>query len=815
MVLNPVTPPPKPFKRRSLTLRVLMSLATVGMVIFVAVAALVGIVLWHQTRDLPDYAGLKQYEPPVMTRIHAADGSLIAEFARERRIFVPINAIPERVRQAFLSAEDKNFYAHGGLDFTGIARAVLVAARGGRLTGASTITQQVAKNFLLTNERSFERKLKEAILAVRIERALSKDLILELYLNEIYLGLSSYGVAAAALNYFGKELRELTVAEAAYLAALPKAPTNYHPFRQTERAIVRRNWVIGQMASNGFVSQEEADEAKSTGLNVNPRPFGARIFAAEFFAEQVRRELLDAYGENRLYGGGMSVRTTLEPNLQRLAKKALVDGLVRYDRRKGFRGPVAQVDITGDWGTALTEIDSPSDIAPWRLAVVLSVDGNSAQIGLKPPRLPGKRISTERETGTIPASQAKWALNGQSMSRLLNPGDAIYVEPVEGRRGTWELMQNPQIDGGIVVMDPHTGHVLALVGGFSFSESQFDRAVQARRQPGSAFKPFVFGAALDNGYMPTSIVLDAPITIEQRGQDAWKPENYGGKFGGPTTLRVGIERSRNLMTVRLARDIGMPLITEYARRFGIYDDLLPVLSMSLGAGETTLLRMTAAYGMLANGGKQITPTLIDRIQDRHGIVRMRHDDRACIDCAAQVWAGQEEPDVPDARRQIIDPHTAYQVTSMLEGVVQRGTATRVKAVGKPLAGKTGTTNDEKDAWFVGFSPDLAVGVFVGFDQPKPMGKGSTGGALAAPIFRDFMQMALADKPAVPFRVPPGIKLVQVDKKTGLRANGDGAILEAFKPQNEPADAYSEYFSTGGAGLSWGAEPQIGGGRGLY
>jgi penicillin-binding protein 1A len=793
---------------------------------------------------LPDYESLAKYEPPVMTRIHAHDGSLIAEYARERRIFVPINTIPKHIIAAFLSAEDRRFYEHGGLDLQGIARAVLkfveTKIQGGdrRTEGASTITQQVAKNFLLTSDRTMDRKIKEAILAIRIERAYSKDKILELYLNEIYLGIGAYGVAAAGLAYFSKELKDLTVEEAAYLAALPKAPNNYHPFRQKARATERRNWIIGQMAENDYITEEQAAAAKEKPLTVNIRPGGAHIFAAEYFAEEVRRSLLSAYGEAKLYAGGLSVRTTLDPRLQQIGRKALIDGLVSYDRKQGWRGPVSKIDITGDWGVPLGAIDSPADIAPWRLGVVISMEKAKAVVGLKPSRKQDGSLTDERHAVEITLDEIKWAkipakrTEPKQIADILAPGDVIYVSPKDEKNlaGVWSLMQVPEISGGLIAMDPHTGRVLAVVGGFSFAMSQFDRALQAKRQPGSSFKPFVYTAALDNGYKPTSIVLDAPIEIEQGpGQDIWKPNNYEKEqSGGPTTLRVGIEKSRNQMTVRLAQDMGMPLITEYAKRFGIYDDLLPVLSMSLGAGETTLLRMATAYCMLANGGKTVRPTLIDRIQDRWGKSVWRHDARQCTDCAADHWANQTEPDVPDDRKQIVDPHSAYQMTSIMEGVIQRGTATSLKALNRPLAGKTGTTNEEKDAWFIGYTPDLVVGVFAGFDTPRPMGKGNTGGHVTAPIFGNFIKAALADQPAIPFRVPPGIKLVRINLKTGMRASPDDttAIMEAFKPNEEPDDAYSvigfsdPYAQSSAApqsGGSWQAapsgQPGYGGGRG--
>jgi len=825
-------------RRKSFLLNAIGFMFAAGVTGVIAVSAAAGYFIWQASQELPSYENLANYEPPVMTRIHAHDGQLIAEYARERRIFVPINTVPKTVIAAFLSAEDKRFFEHGGLDYIGIVRAAINFAqiklelKDGSIQGASTITQQVAKNFLLTSERTFDRKLKEAILAIRIERAYEKDKILELYLNEIYLGVGSYGVAAAALNYFNKELKDLTLEEAAYLAVLPKAPNNYHPYRDRERATIRRNWVIDQMAENGYITPERAAEAKAKPLSVNLRPFGAHIFAAEYFAEEVRRSLVNTYGEDKLYGGGLSVRTTLNPKLQRHARRALVDGLVDFDRRKGWRGPVDTIETSGDWGKVLIKRDVPSDIDPWKLGVVLSADAKKAVVGLRPERGANRKLPEKRQAIELTLAGVKWAGQFRATDKtagrkprrvtdVINVGDVIYVAPSDPDdvTGNWELMQVPDVGGGLVVMDPHTGRVLAVVGGFSFSVSQFDRAIQARRQPGSAFKPLVYAAALDNGYKPTSIVLDAPIEIEQGpGQEIWRPENYNkSRSYGPSTLRLGVEKSRNQMTVRLAQDMGMPLITEYAKRFGAYKDLLPVLSMSLGAGETTLLRMVTAYSALANGGRKVNATLIDRIQDRWGRTVWRHDQRICNQCNSEMWQGQPEPDLPDDRRQIIDPHTAYQMTSMLEGVVKRGTATRVRKAlpNYPLAGKTGTTNDSRDAWFVGYSPDLVVGVFVGYDTPKPMGKGATGGSLAAPIFSDFMKLALADTKPIPFRVPPGLKLVRVDLKTGLRTRKTkGSILEAFKPYEEPDDPNSflgfDVDNTYGASSS-----SVSSGRGLY
>jgi len=819
-----------------LILRFFGFLFATGTILFlVGIAAVAGL-LWHYSKDLPDYSQLRDYEPPVMTRIHAVDGSLLAEYARERRLYLPIQAIPQRVKNAFLSAEDKNFYEHGGLDFGGILRAGILYAqnmgKGRRPQGASTITQQVAKNFLLTNEVSFERKIKEALLALKIERTYSKDRILELYLNEIYLGFSAYGVAAASLLYFDKSVHELSLAEVAYLAALPKAPSQLHPFRQRDRAVERRNYVIDRMVENGFATAAEGEAAKKEPLNVTPRPTGAQIFAGEYFAEEVRREIQEKYGEKRLYEGGLSVRTSLDPKLQTIARKVVTDALVRFDENQGsYRGPVTKIDISSDWGTRLADIRALSDVAPWRLAVVLETSDQSARIGFQPARVPGGAVSRDRQVGVIPVDGIKWAKAARGtvrnkavtrVSQVLNPGDVIYVEQIGQEGNEYRLRQIPEISGGMVVMDPVTGRVLALVGGFSFDQSQFDRATQAMRQPGSSFKPLIYAAALDNGYTPASIVVDAPIEIDQGpGIGIWRPENYSGKFYGPQTLRFGIEQSRNVMTVRLAQDIGMPLIAEYAKRFGVYDGLPLYLSYALGAGETTVLRMVSAYSMIANGGRRITPTLIDRIQDRYGKTIYKHDQRECVGCDADKWKSQAEPTLIDRREQVLDPMTAYQITSIMEGVVQRGTGTAVRDVGKPVAGKTGTTNDEKDVWFIGFTPEIAVGVYLGYDKPRHIGYKASGGQLAAPIVRDFLKTVLADKPAVPFRVPPGIKLVRIDSSSGTRA-GPGSqkvILEAFKPGTAPADASTMYGTLGPDGQPIGVSPDadraVRTGGGLY
>ncbi|WP_269929859.1 penicillin-binding protein 1A [Aminobacter sp. HY435] len=807
----------------------------IGTTLALIVAAGVAIYVGQLTKELPDYEVLAKYEPPVTTRIHASDGALMGEFARERRLYLPIQAVPDRVKAAFLSAEDKNFYNHPGIDVTGLGRAVLTnfqnAGSGRRQVGASTITQQVAKNFLLTADQTYERKIKEMILAFRIEQAYSKDRILELYLNEIFFGLGAYGIAGAALTYYDKSVNELTVAEAAYLASLPKGPSNYHPFRYADRAIERRNWVIDQMVVNGYVSREEGDKAKASPLGVTPRRTGNYVFAGEYFTEEVRRELIARYGQNALYEGGLSVRTTLDPKMQAMARKSMQSGLLKYDRLRGYRGPVKSIDVSGDWGVQLGEVKGLDDVPEWQLAVVLDSSKTGLRIGLQPRREVSGALSKDRDEASVSKDDMSFAMRhvvdgkrvkANSPSEVLKPGDVVFVEKnAEG--GGYALRQVPEVSGGMIAMDPHTGRVLAMVGGFSFSQSEFNRATQAMRQPGSAFKPFVYAAALDNGYTPASVIMDGPITI-QSGNTTWSPKNYDGKAAGPSTLRAGIERSRNLMTVRLANDMGMKTVAEYAERFGVYDKLAPYLPMALGAGETTVMRMVSAYSVMANGGRQIKPSLIDRIQDRYGKTVFKHDERGCEGCVATEWANQPEPELVDNSEQVLDPMTAYQITSMLEGVVLRGTATTLQELGRPVAGKTGTTNDEKDAWFVGYTPNLVVGLYLGYDKPQGLGKGTTGGGLAAPVFKDFMTIAMQGVPKADFVVPEGMKLISIDRKTGMQA-GEGApgtILEAFKPGTGPADSYwvigmGEDGSNGyGEALSPQASKAISeGGGGLY
>ncbi|WP_438503714.1 penicillin-binding protein 1A [Desertibaculum subflavum] len=751
------------------------------------------VLLWHIGRDVPDYAELASYQPPISTRVHAGDGRLIAEYAHERRIFVPIDAVPQRVIDAFLSAEDKTFYSHPGIDITGIIRAAVVNAlnfgQGKRPVGASTITQQVAKNFLLGNEVTLTRKAKEALLAFRIEQALSKDRILELYLNEIYLGVGAYGIAAASLYYFDKSLDDLTVPEAAFLAALPKAPNNYHPLRYPDRAKARRDWVIDRMAEDGHLSMAEAEAARAAPLGSVPRREIGTV-KAEWFAEEVRRELVARYGEKGLYEGGLSVRTSLDPRLQEAGEKALRDGLVDYDRRHGWRGPVARLENPKDWQVELGRVPAPPGPAEWKLAAILAVGPEDVEIGL-----------ADGSRGTVPFAELRWARKtlpeqelGPAVRKaadVLTVGDVALVEQIADKpKRLFGLRQVPDVGGAMIAMDPHTGRVLALVGGWDFGSSQFNRATQAKRQPGSSFKPFVYAAALDHGFTPSSLVLDAPFVLNQGpGLPRWKPGNYTNKFYGPSTLRVGLEQSRNLMTVRLAQAVGMDVVVDYAVRLGAVEQMQPVLSMSLGAADTTMLRFAGAYATFVNGGKKVMPTLIDRIQDRQGHTVFAHDKRTCDACASEAYAGGPEPELADVRPQVLDAATAYQIVSMLQGAVERGTGTGARKVGKPLAGKTGTSNDFFDNWFMGFSPDLLVGVYVGFDQPRTLGNKETGGRSAVPVFADFMAEALKDAPATSFRIPPGVRLVRVDPKTGLPAafGQRNAILEAFRPGTEPAN----------------------------
>ena len=781
-------------------LRVITFLCSVALLVAVLAVAGVSYLLWHYGQELPDYKQLADYKPPTLTRVHAGDGRLIKEYATERRVFVPVRVMPKHLINAFIAAEDQDFFIHPGVDFKALLRASLQNVRlyfqKRRPVGASTITQQVAKNFLLTNEVSIERKIKEAILAFRMEKAFDKERILELYLNEIYLGYGSYGVAAAALNYFNKSLDELSIAEAAYLAALPKAPNNYHPVRRLDAAVDRRNWVVRRMLEEGFIDLMTAHEARAAPLKVVPRE-AVQIVEAEYFLEEVRRELTRRFGDEGLYKGGLSVRTTLDPAMQGIAEQALRDGLIKYDRRHGYRGPVARIQAADKWREYLSNVDKPTGAGGWSLAIVLRVNQKTAFVGMKTGTI-----------GSIPLSELKWArqwLDPQNVgprvmeaSDALKVGDVVLVEQLEKndmseQRGPkkYGLRQVPAVNGAIVVLNPHTGRVYAMSGGYDYETSEFNRATQAQRQPGSAFKPFVYLAALEAGFTPSTYIMDAPFVIDQGpGQGKWKPHNYSNKFYGPSPMRIGMEKSRNLMTVRLAQKISMAPIVAIAKRFGITDSLPPHLAMALGANETTLLKITTGYAMLVNGGKRIVPSLIDRVQDRNGKTVYRHDARPCEGCRTKGWENQEPPEIPDTREQIVDPSSAYQVVSMLEGVVQRGTGRKVSAIGKPLAGKTGTSNNSRETWFIGFSPDLVVGVYVGFDDRQRLGKRETGGSVAAPIFQQFMKKQLADQPAVPFRIPSGIRMVRVNPRTGMRAQPQDKtfILEAYKDGTVPDDS---------------------------
>ena len=770
--------------------------------------------------DLPDYTQLARYEPPVVTRVHAGNGALLAEYAVEKRVFVPVSEIPAPLIHAFLSAEDKAFYSHYGVDPVALVRAtatnIVNYGSGRRLVGASTITQQVAKNFLLTNEVSFERKIREAILAIRMERVFTKDQLLALYLNEIYLGLGSYGVAAAALNYFDKPLSDLTLAEMAYLAALPKAPNNYHPVRRYKAAVQRRNWVLGQMRENGFITREEAKLAGQQPLAVREQS-GFDAASAPYFVEDVRRELVDRFGTDAVYSGGFSVRTTIDSRLQALADAALVQGLESLDKRQGWRGAIGKFDGEASIPELLEAHAETAPVGRYP-ALVEQVDAGRADIVVRRPDGDGGwRI----ERGHIPFELADWAYPPRredgtrpapikALTEALAEDDIVLVQhpdttPERVARhedrdflvpGAWSLGQEPLVQGALVALDPHTGRVLAMTGGYNPRTSEFNRATQAMRQTGSAFKPFVYIAALENGFSPTTRILDAPLVVDQGpGLPKWKPANYTRKFYGPSIMRHGIEQSRNLMTARLAIAVGMPEVQEYARRFGINEELPLFLSMSLGAGETTLTRLTAAYGMIVNGGSFISPSIIDRVQDRFGKTVYRLDTRPCQNCngAPPAAGGAIPPDLPDTRARITDSASAYQMVTMLEGVVTRGTGRGIGKRDFAVAGKTGTTNKNTDAWFIGFTPDLVVGVYVGYDTPRALGRRETGSSAAVPIFSDFITGVMDGRPAIPFRRPNGVNLFRIDARTGQRAVADdgNTIIEAFKPGQRPLDVLDD------------------------
>ncbi|MEZ5691003.1 MAG: penicillin-binding protein 1A [Rickettsiales bacterium] len=773
-------------------LSVSFSIGFLGMITGIFIG---GIIFDYYAQDLPDYKQLEAYDPKTVTRLYSEDGRLLAEYSTEKRIFVPISSIPKVVTQAFLSAEDKNFYKNAGIDFVGLIRAAhenitnnFSAFINGNVdikfsSGGSTITQQVVKNFLLTNEKTIERKIKESILAMRISSVYSKDKILELYLNEIYLGLGSYGVAAAAQNYFNKSLDELTIEEAALLAAEPKSPSFYDPRRNYDATITRRNWVIGRMLDDGHINKEQYDEAIKTEITLHERA-KSEIVKADFFADEVKRELSDIYGSDSVYGGGFVVKTTLDSKLQKIADNSLRKALMEYDRRHGYRGILANIKYKESDFVKIKEKYKDSLLENQHIAVVSNLYKDKAEI-----------LVDNEKKAFIPIKFIKWARkslkNGKvgqevrKISDVLAQGDVIIVSPVVSsskdkksknriakRTTLWRLEQIPEINGAIVVMEPNNGRVLAMSGGYLYGISKFNRATQAKRQPGSLFKPFVYMSALESGFNPSTTIWDSPIEISQgNGKESWKPSNYHGGYLGLITMRVGLEKSRNTITVRLAQILGLDRILEIGKRFGIYDNPPAHFSIVLGAEETNLLRIVNAYSMIANGGKRVSPSFIERIDNRHGQTIYRRDSRNCNSCSISGFMNfsARPPEFVDTREQIADPRIIYQITSMLEGVAKRGTAARSNVIGKTVAGKTGTTNRSFDTWFVGFSPDLVVGVFIGYDKPRTLGKKETGSSVALPTFINFMKEALKDTPNKEFIIPSGIELVDVDLHTGTPA----------------------------------------------
>nr|WP_281495957.1 PBP1A family penicillin-binding protein [Marivita sp. S6314] len=774
------------------------------------VALAIGAIFWMYGRDLPSHESLAQYTPPTISRIYSVEGKIIDEFAEERRLFTPANEVPDLVKQAFISAEDKNFYTHQGYDLRGIAAAAVdaVISRGQDVRGASTITQQVMKNFLLSGDRRVERKIKEIILASRIEDTLSKEKILELYMNEIFLGQNSYGVTAAAQTYFNKALTELAPHEAATLASMPKAPSEFHPVRRKDRLLARRNFVLKEMFENGFIDQSTYETEVAMPLksvqNGDYEPFRAALPPRNYFTDEIRRQLSVDFGEAEFFSGGFSVRATLDRELQVEAEDALQRALERYDRSQGvWRGtgktlPADQLTDEATWREALSNVAIARDVRlenPWYPAVVLEIGTNDARIGIE-------GVPDDEDGHWIPARDVQWARKrnedgslgrkGQVAGDLVSVGDVVHVRRMtaddDGSFIRWTLRQVPQVQGAFMAMDVNTGRVIAMQGGFSYQHSVFNRATQAQRQPGSSFKPFVYAAALDSGYSPATIVVDAPIEINTP-QGVWRPKNASNRFYGPTPLRTGIEQSRNLMTIRLAQEVGMDVVASYAEKFGVYDNMGRVLANALGADETTLYKMVASYAMFANGGERVEPTLVDRVQDRFGNTVYKHDQRVCEDCTlASLQAGQG-PTVRSNRERVMDPVTAYQLTSMMTGVVERGTARKSVNLPVPTAGKTGTTNDAKDVWFVGFTSNIVAGCYIGFDQPRSLGRGASGGGMCGPVFNSFMQKAVAKYGGSDFRPPESCQFIKIDRTTGARlsdsASGDSVVAECFREGEEP------------------------------
>lgn len=781
----------------------IFTLITMG-VLFAALS--VGAIFYMYSRDLPSHERLAQYTPPTISRIYSGEGQIVDEFAKERRIFVPIEEIPDLVKNAFISAEDKNFYIHSGYDVTGMASALrdAVVSRGENLRGASTITQQVMKNFLLSSDRTGERKIKELILASRLEETLSKDKILELYMNEIFLGQNSYGVAAAAQTYFNKPLTELAPHEAAMLAAMPQAPGRYHPVTAKERVTQRRNYVLREMWQNGYIDEATYEAESKLPLksvqNGDYPAFRDALPPRDYFTDEIRRQLSGTFGEEEFFGGGLSIRATADPDLQEEAARSLRRGLERYDRGIGiWRGTgqtIAPELLTSEesWRAALADVQVARDIEGWFPAVVLETGERSARIGIEG--------QPEDEDGHfIPADDVTWARKRQAdgrlgpraqrASELVSVGDVVHVRAVtnddDGSFVRWSLRQVPEVQGGFMAMDVFTGRVLAMQGGFSYQHSVFNRATQATRQPGSSFKPFVYAAALDSGFTPATIVVDAPIEVNTP-QGLWRPKNASNRFYGPTTIRTGIEQSRNLMTVRIAEEIGMDTVAGYAERFGVYDRMNAFLANSLGSQETTLFKMVAAYAMFANGGERVEPTLVDRVQDRFGRTVYRHDQRVCENCQLASLNPGEALRITSQRERVMDPITAYQLTSMMEGVVQRGTARGIN-LPVPVAGKTGTTNDAKDVWFVGYTSNIVAGCYIGYDQPRTLGNSASGGGFCGPVFEQFMRAAIKKYGGAQFKVPPGGYFINIDRFSGARlgddARGDNVVAEYFREGEEP------------------------------
>ena len=730
-------------------------------------------ILWTYSNNIPDYKFLKKYKPPVSSKVYSGNGELVADFSKEKRIFVPYNSIPKNVIYSFLSAEDKNFFSHPGVDAKGVLRAFINnisnIISSNRLEGASTITQQVAKNFLLTNEVSLNRKIKEAILAFRIERALSKERILELYLNQIYLGSGAYGVAAASLEYFDKSIKDLNYVESALLAALPKAPSKYNPYRNKELAKFRRNLVLKNLFDNKYIDFRLYKKLQDEQIKLN-KSKKVYLEDAQYYIEDVRKSVIDSLSYNKVYKQGFNINTPINLKLQTIATETLRNGLISYDKRKGWRGALVNKSYNENWNKDLDKFELEKSIN-WKLAMVKKINKFSALIETE-----------DKLNGKIEFKDISWTK--KEFNQILKIGDIIYVKKIKGNN--YSLKQLPKINGGMVVMDPYTGRVLALSGGFSFKKSEFNRATQALRQPGSAFKPFVYALALENNYTPTSLILDAPLVLEQ-GVDLkmWKPENYGKKFYGPSTLRTGLEKSRNLMTVRIAKDLGIKKIIDFSKNLGIYENPDELLSISLGSAETTLLKLTSAYSAFLNGGKLVNPILIDRIQDSEGKTILNNDKRICINCDQISYLGKDYPSIKNNYKQVFSPQTAYQMTSILEGVVQRGTGKKLRDLKLNIAGKTGTTNKNTDTWFIGFTSNLLIGVYIGNDNPKPLGKYETGSKTALPIFKEFIKAAVTKSEARPFKASEGIIMMVVDPKTGLKAkfSSKNTIIEVYKNQN--------------------------------